>query len=165
MWDLIIGNFNKTLSGSTLHARRWVGLLWFFAPLLIFVFSYLTTRDMGACVKFRPPSETYQVMWIILVLTLMVSWLGISRSASLDSWIFLTISYFLTIGLSISWLFFYRVDKLKGIPVFIALIAVLFASLHIASYVNKFSAALLWPLLVWAIFQLCVNASEVSCDV
>uniref|UniRef100_A0A6C0BNR9 Tryptophan-rich sensory protein n=1 Tax=viral metagenome TaxID=1070528 RepID=A0A6C0BNR9_9ZZZZ len=164
MWDFFLGSYNNTLKGGNLTARRAVGLVWFFAPLLIFVFSYLTSSDMGACVKFRPPAGTYSVVWIFLVLTLMASWLGVNRSAAKLDWIFCVIMYFLIIALSVLWLFMYKENKLYGVPVFLALLFVLFMTWQIASTTNKYSGALLWPLIIWAIFQLVVNSAEVMCD-
>jgi tryptophan-rich sensory protein len=146
--------------------RNSFGLIWFLAPLLIFLFSWLTMRggkSPGECVAFRPPKETYSIVWIFLVGTLMVSWVFISREAPRTEWIFLLINYLLIIAFCILWLYMYPLNILYGIPVFLCLLFVLAMTMQIASSVSKFSVALLWPLMIWAIFNLVVNCAETYC--
>jgi len=155
-----------TTSPYTSTTRETLGWIWFLAPLLIFVFSWITMwgkESAGDCVPFRPPKETYSIVWIFLVGSLMASWVFVSRSAPTTEWWFLVITYFLVIAMAILWLFMYQQDKLNGIPVFLALLFVLAMSMHVASSVNKFAGALLWPLLIWCVFNLFVNCAEIYC--
>ena len=162
--EIFLGKFATTTSGSELLWRKIIGILWLFAPLAIFAFSPLMSKEAGECVTWRPPKETYSVVWTVIILCLMASWVFISRNAALGPWIGQVVLYFIVIFLSILWILMYRQNKRNGIAVFVALLMVLSVTVPLSFKVNIYAGVLLLPLVVWAIFNLGINCAEIQCS-
>jgi tryptophan-rich sensory protein len=159
-------NTKEMHSGTMLLARQIIGVIWFVAPLLIFVFSsaFPSGPEDGKCVSWRPDPSVYIVAWIFIVLCLMAAWLVISRNCTGNlAWIVQTILFFLVILLAIIWMWRYHVDKRDGIAVFVFLLMLLLFLLPLANNTSTWAAALLMPLFFWAVFQLGINCAELAC--
>lgn len=160
--SLIIGPRRKDMNSSELYSRVIVGIIWFLAPLLIFAFSYKANKNMGSSVKWRPHSFVYAVVWSVLVVLLMGSWFIVNRKAGKLDWIILSFLFALLIGSCILWLFAYNKEKRLGISVFIMILFLLVVTIPLLYKVNIYASIMICPLLVWSVFQTCVNCAEVS---
>ena len=156
----LIGSVERTKVEH--DVRLAFGIMWMLAPLAIFIAAAFTTSDIGSTVPWRPPVDTYIVMWCFIILNLMVSWVLVNRKADFVSWICLLVGFFVTIGLAISWIFAFNENPSNGISVFIALLMVIGMMLPVLYKVDVFATALWMPLVVWAVFQLTVNCGVVA---
>ncbi len=156
----LTGNIDRTPLERNL--RLVLGIIWSLAPLAIFAAASVTTKEMGANVPWRPPSETYSVMWCFIIMCLMASWVLVNRSASTRSWIILLLGLFTIVALATGWAFAFNSNPTFGIPVFLALLMVVFMILPIVHQASMYAACLLMPLIVWALFQLSVNCAVTS---
>jgi benzodiazapine receptor len=118
-------------------------------------------KNAGETVLFRPPSWAFGVIWPILFLMLGISWAIAARVGTNQ---ILTMSvYGLTTLLLGVWIVVYGCAKNKKAAAWVLLLAV---AAGIASFGqgNGASKALISPLVVWALFALIMNTTEVQDD-
>lgn len=171
-WATFIGE-NEHVGGNVVNMekriRRGIGLVWCFVPFLILILGWAlpamrSSSNDGACVKWRPQGYVYIVAWFFIIFCMVVSWNEISKSIiPLKSFVIQAILVLFLILLSLMWLWRYHVNKLEGISVFVFLIMVLGIELPLAWSSSPLALAGLMPLLVWAIFQISLNATEMNC--
>ena len=135
-------------------------------PFVIFASASKTNSHLGNTVKWRPPSKMYIVSWILICCCMSASWGTLVYSPSTEnSRVFLgvmLVMFCVITGIATSWIFLYEHDKRYGIAVFLALLAVVGTVLPILYSANPISMGLMMPLVVWGVFQLCVNCAAIS---
>jgi len=121
----------------------------------------------GVCVTFRPPTWSYIVFWSLIVTSITIGWLLlIWQSTSISPLIVSSVLFLLIFTCTTVWQWRYHQPgkKADGITIFLFLICFVLAAIVYTATVNIYTAILIVPLLVWGIYQLVVNAAEVSCD-
>ena len=113
-------------------------------------------NEAGSSVKFRPPAEVFGIAWTILYLLFGYS-IVLSYRNNKNSLIFNII----IIILLNSWIITYNCYNNKKLAVFILLLSVLFTLLSYTENPQN-GKLLISPLLVWLIFALIMNTTEVQ---
>jgi tryptophan-rich sensory protein len=123
-----------------------------------FITSYFCNvgKKAGEKVKFRPPSGVFAIAWIILYLLF-----GISIVLSKRKNNYSLIPNILTIILLNLWIIFYGCLNNKKASVFILLASILttFISYSMGTEMSKI---IISPLLIWLLFALLMNTTEVQ---
>lgn len=118
----------------------------------------------GKCVPFRPSGWVYASVWSLIVVCISVSWGLIIWQNNNSAIIITSILFVLILICTTFWQYVYHIPhKIEAIGVFIFLIFFVFANLIYTYKINIYSALLISPLFIWAIFQLVISSYELTC--
>jgi benzodiazapine receptor len=119
------------------------------------------SKDSGVQINARPPSYVFAVVWTILYILLGISWVH-SRNCKCNNSKIVDTLYITLIALLNYWIVKYGCDKDPKSALFILPFTILLTLILIVYSLGTASSYLLLPLLVWLIYAMLLNYTEVN---